>query len=235
VAGGAGKGSSPPSPPPGTGMWEWGSASPGLLRQQPGQGGGGGEAAWRDPDWSHPAHPAPGLCIGACRFGWRQVEGQSWLESVWAGEMGVWVGHTGLICWWVGGTRTGEWCWDGDEARSTDCMAWECSGLWCRGHARQRWCPTGLLWGGTVPGKWHCPAHLDTHNLPLIPSGSVGQGLHDTMQGGCGAHPGRAGAGLAPEHRGQALPVWTDTVHVSARALLVLPMLAYSHSCLPGR
>lgn len=121
-------------------------------------------------------------------------------------------------------------------------MAWErrqlqlsqegrgASGLLCRGHTGQQWCPTGSLWGGTVPGKWHCPACLGTHNLLLIPSCIMGQGHRAAVQGSHGAHPGRAGAGLALEHWGQALQVWTDAVCVSAHALLVLPTLAYSQS-----
>lgn len=72
-----------------------------------------GHAAQKHSGCSHPACPAPELCLGSCCFSQQQMEGESWLESVWAGEMDVWVGHVGLICWcvrWGGGTRTGERC-----------------------------------------------------------------------------------------------------------------------------
>lgn len=79
-----------------------------------------------------------------------------------------------------------------------------------------------------MPGKWHCPAYLGTHNLLLIPYCSMRQGHCATTQGGCKVHPGRAEAGLAHEHWGQALEAWIDAVYVSAFALLVLHTLAYS-------
>lgn len=50
-----------------------------------------GDAAQKHSGCSHPARPAAGLCLGSRRFGQRHVEGESCLESVWAGEMGVWV------------------------------------------------------------------------------------------------------------------------------------------------
>lgn len=73
-----------------------------------------------------------------------------------------------------------------------------------------------------MPGKWHCPAYLGTYNLLLIPSCSMGQGHRAATQGSCGAHLGRAGAGLAPEHWGQALQAWTDAVCVHRCSLHVL-------------
>lgn len=61
-----------------------------------------------------------GLCQGSRCFGQRRMEG----ESMWVGEMGVWSGHVGLICWcmrWCSGTQVRERCWDGAKARSTGC------------------------------------------------------------------------------------------------------------------
>lgn len=203
-----------------------------------------GDAAQKHSGCSRPARSSPWLCLRSCCFSQRHMEGESWLESMWAGEMGVWVGHVGLICRavrWGGGTWAGERYWDGAEVGSTDCMAWEHRQLWlsqegrgasrllCRGHAgQQQWCLTGSLWGRMVPGKWHCAAYLGTHNLPLIHYCSMEQRCCTTHQGGCRAHPGRAG--LGPDRRGHALQAWTDTVCVSACGLLVL--LAQSH--LPG-